>query len=361
MRLKAMDTTKWRGAVAAVIAISTTSVLGAQAAAGGVVQGRPLPRDSAQLQVMMVMTKARMDSLATLMREFNVTARGTPEWVALKARIDSLVPSRGTVYFRSEVPGAAAMPKGWIGINAIGPKSEMFNSNGYFVQYFDYPSIIAVDPDSPAQRAGIQPGDVLVGYDGVDVRGHRFDLTQMLVPEKKLAVSVRRDGEAKEYTLTILPAPVTVADRRREIGQTEIRLRDAMPPAGSGEYRVEATRAATVGGVGGVGRAGIGLPLKTLFFNANGILGAIMSTVSGDLAKTLKIDPGVLVNDVTDETPASRSGLKTGDVIITANGQQILSLKQLQEILMTRATSGERSVPLVVVRDKRQQKVTVSW
>jgi len=364
MGLKGMETTRWRGAVAALIALSTSSALGAQVVAGAV-QVRPIgPGDSAQMRVMLTMTKARMDSLAALMREFNVTPRGTAEWIQLKARIDSLVPSHGTIFFRSETPGGYAMPKGWIGINAIGPKSEIINSNGYFVQYLDYPSIVAVDPDSPAQRAGILPGDVLIGYDGVDVRGHRFDLTQMLVPEKKLAVSVRRDGEPRDYTVTILPAPVTVSDRRREIGQVELRLRQGMPANGSGEYRMEATRsAATAGAFGGVaaGRAGSIVPLKTLFFNANGIFGAVMSTVSADLARTLKIDPGVLVNDVTDETPASRSGLRTGDVIVLANGQPVTTLKQLQEAVMVRSTSGERTVPLVVVRDKHQQKITINW
>lgn len=363
MGSKGMETTKWRGAVAALIALSTSSALGAQAVAGAV-QVRPIGSgDSAQMRVMLTMTKARMDSLAALMREFNVTPKGTAEWMQLKARIDSLVPPRGTVVFRTETSTGFAMPKGWIGINAIGPKYESYGSAGYFVQYLDYPSIVAVDPDSPAQRAGILPGDVLVGYDGIDVRGHRFDLTQMLVPEKRLAVSVRRDGEPKDYTVTILPAPVTVSDRRREIGQVELHLREGMPVNGSGEYRIEATRSAAANAGGGVaaGRAGSIVPLRTLFFNGNGIFGAVMSTVSPDLARTLKIDPGVLVNDVTDETPASRSGLRTGDVIVLANGQPVTTLKQLQEAVMVRSKSGEHTVPLIVVREKHQQKITINW
>lgn len=362
MGLKGMETTKWRGAVAALIAFSTSSALGAQVSAGAV-QVRPIgPGDSAQMRVMLTMTKARMDSLAALMREFNVTPKGTPEWIQLNARIDSLVRPRGTMVFKTETAGGFAMPRGWIGINAIGPKYESYGSAGYFVQYLDYPSIVAVDPDSPAQRAGILPGDVLIGYDGVDVRGHRFDLTQMLVPEKKLAVSVRRDGESKDYTVTILPAPVTVSDRRREIGQVELRLREQA--GGAGEYRLDATRSVAVAAGGGgvaTGRAGPIGQLKTLFFNGNGVFGAVMSTVSADLARTLKIDPGILVNDVTDETPASRGGLRTGDVIVLANGQPVTTLKQLQEAVMVRSSSGERSVPLVVVREKHQQKVTISW
>lgn len=362
MGMKGMETTTWRGAVAALIAFSSSSALGAQVV--GAVQVRPATSgDSAQVRAVMVMTKARIDSLTTLMREFNVTARGTAEWIELKAKIDSLVPSRGgTIFLRSEPRNGNAMPKGWIGINAVGPKWEMMGSNGYFVQYFDYPSIVAVDPDSPAQHAGIQPGDVLIGYDGIDVRGHRFDLTQMLVPEKKLAVSVRRDGEAKDYTLTIVPAPVTVSDRRRDIGQAELRLREQLGSTAVGEYRGEMARSAAATAAGGAaGRAGSVAPLKAWVFTANGALGAVMSTVSVDLAKTLKIDPGVLVNDVPDETPAARSGLKTGDVIVNVNGQAVASLRQLQELLMVRSTNGDRSVPIVVVRDKRQQKVLINW
>ena len=74
-----------------------------------------------------------------------------------------------------------------------------------------------------------------------------------------------------------------------------------------------------------------------------------------------KIDPGVLVTDVTDETPASRGGLKTGDVIVNAFGQNVASLKQLQEAMIMHGTSGERSVPLVVVREKKQQKIVLNW
>jgi predicted metalloprotease with PDZ domain len=367
MGLKGMDTTKRRGAVAALIALSTTSALGAQVVTGataGSIQVRRLdPRDSTEIRTVMVMSKARLDSLNALMREYNTTPRGTAEWDALKAKIDALLP-RGQFNIRTEGMSAPVLPKGWIGINATGPHRTTVGADGYFVQYFDYPSIVSVDPDSPAQRAGIQPGDVLIGYDGIDVRGHRFDLTQMLVPEKKLAVSVKRDGEPKDYTLTILPAPVQVFDRRRDIGQIEVRLREQAGSQVAGELRADAaTRSAALAAAaaGGVGRAGAVVPLRTWVFTANGAFGANMSTVSADLAKTLKIDQGVLITDVSDETPAARNGLRTGDVIVMASGQPVTTLKQLQELVMARSMSGDRSVPLVVVRDKRQQKLTINW
>jgi predicted metalloprotease with PDZ domain len=364
MGLKGMDTTNWRGAVAALIALSTTSALGAQVVTGataGSIQVRRLdPRDTTEVRAVMVMTKARLDSLNAFMREFNTTPRGTPEWEALRTKIDALFP-RGQFTIHAQAMTPPLLPKGWIGINATGPHRTSIGSDGYFVQYFDYPSIESVDPDSPAQRAGIQPGDVLIGYDGIDVRGHRFDLTQMLVPDKKLAVSVKRDGEPKDYTLTIVPAPVQVFDRRRDIGQVEVRLREQLGSQVAGEYRTDAARSGAVTAVGGVGRGGTVVPFRTWIFTANGAFGANMSTVSADLAKTLKIDQGVLITDVTDETPAARNGLRTGDVIVMVSGQPVTTLKQLQELVMARSMSGDRSVPLVVMRDKRQQKITISW
>jgi serine protease Do len=72
------------------------------------------------------------------------------------------------------------------------------------------------------------------------------------------------------------------------------------------------------------------------------------------------LEPGVLVNDVSDETPASRGGLRTGDVIVSVAGQTVTSLRALQEAVAIRS-AGERSIVLQVMRDKRPHNVTVSW
>jgi len=256
----------------------------------------------------------------------------------------------------------SAIPKGWIGINAQGPKTEVIGPSNHFLQYFDYPAIVAVDPDSPAQRAGIVPGDVLIGYDGIDVRGHRFDLVQMLVPDKKLSVSVRHDGETKDYTVIVAPTPPQVIDRRLTMGRGEIRV-DRVATVGDAPRAIffEPSRVA-VGAGGGGGGAGARSGIVTQFryvITPNGAFGAVLSTVSAELAKTLKLEPGVLVNDITDETPASRSGLRAGDVIVNVAGQPVSSLKALQEMIAMRM--AERSVVLQVVRDRQPQKVTVNW
>jgi membrane-associated protease RseP (regulator of RpoE activity) len=349
--------TMTRGAVVALLTLGVVAPLGAQVA--GAIQSRPRePRDSAEMRTVM-MTKARLDSFLTLMRELKQSPSGTPEYEAMRARIDALVPTlQNRVMIRTNGTGTPPSLKGWIGLWPQGPSLINFGPEGYFIQYFDYPSIISVDPESPAKRAGIVPGDILIAYDGVDVKGHRFDLTQMLIPEKKLSVAVRHDGEPKEFTLTVAPAPVQMYDRQLDFGvgsQIRIDRYPGDPPRGGAIFQ-----SPLPGGSGGAGaRAGMLIPLRSFFLSANGAFGAMLSTVSPELARTLKLEPGVLVNDVTDETPASTSGLRPGDVIVSVGGESVASFPALQEILKKRR--ADRAVVLEVVRDKRPRKVTVNW
>src|SRR5215213_2223115 len=88
---RSMESTTRRGAVAALF-LALGAPVGAQAT--GVIQVRPQePRDSLEFRATL-MTKQRLDSIATLMREFNNLPQGSPEWQVLKAKIDALMPSR---------------------------------------------------------------------------------------------------------------------------------------------------------------------------------------------------------------------------------------------------------------------------
>ena len=360
-----METFMTRGAAVALLALGFSAPLGAQAA-GGTIRVRPEPRDSAEVRAVL-MSRARLDSIMTMMRQLYTLPHGTPEWNAMSAKIDSLAPTMpGRVMIRSNGMAMPAFPKGWIGLSLQEVSAKDIGPEGYFVKYFDYPIIISVDPESPAKRAGIVPGDVLMAYDGVDLKSRPFNLTQIFIPEKKLSVGIRHDGEAKEYTLTVAPMPKMILDGRLDVSRTgtsEIRverLNPGDPPGDNMVYRVPGARGsggtgATAGAVGGML-----IPGRTFFFSTNGAFGAILYNIGPGLAKKLKVETGVLVNDITDETPASRSGLQPGDVIVSVAGQPVASVRALQEAVAKRS-AVERSVVLDVMRDNHPQKVTVSW
>ena len=333
-----------RGGAAALFTILGVLPLSAQT--GGVVSARA--RDSSAVVQVLLMSKGRIDTISMLMRSFEESPRGPAIWDSVRKQIEALMPSR----IELRRTWGPMMPiKGWIGINAGGvPRSEEIRPDGQYLTYFAYPTIVTVDGQSPAQRAGIMPGDMLVAYNGMDVVGRPLNLSQLLVPEKKLAVTVRREGETKEFAVTVAKAPDRV-DIRRQAFNDEM---PGLPPEPGAILERELGRAfpARAGRLGGGGS-------HMLIISPNGVLGASVSTVGPALAKVLRLETGVLVNDVPEETPAWKSGLRTGDVIVNVAGQPVTSLNQLREMILVRA--AERSVPFRIVRDKKPQDVNVKW
>jgi membrane-associated protease RseP (regulator of RpoE activity) len=351
-----MSMTLPRGGAAALFTILGSLPLGAQSA--GVVQMRT--RDSSAVLQVLVMSKARIDTINMLMRSFEASPRGSVMWDSIRKRIDALMPAR--VEFRKTL--APSMPvRGWIGINAGGaPQSEEIRPDGEYRTYFAHPTIVTVDGQSPAERAGILPGDLLIAYNGLDVVGRPLNLGQLLVPDKKLGVTVRRDGEMKEYALTVAKAPERVSVRRTAFDEMPM-----FPPDPERERAETAMRHALAasGGRLGPGRVVVAPRMAMDFgdqmfvISPNGVLGASVSTVGPELARKLKLEMGVLVNDVPEETPAWKGGLRTGDVIVNVGGQTVASLRQLRELILMRA--ADRMVPLRIVRDKKPQDVSVTW
>ena len=287
-----------------------------------------------------------------LMRSFEEARLGSAAWDSVRKQIEALMPARLEIR-GSERLAPTMAPKGWIGIVADGvPRREEIRPDGHYLTYFAYPTIVSVDGQSPAQRAGIRPGDTLVAYNGLDVVGRRLNLSQLLIPDKKLGVTVRRDGETKDFAVTVAKATGRVSVRQWDFD------REPPLPPDAERLRVEGVRRGFLpGGFAGLMSSDIGNHLFVI--SPNGVLGASVSTIGPELAKVLKLETGVLVNDVPEETVAWKGGLRTGDVIVNVAGQPVASLNQLRALIMLRA--AERAVPLRIIRDKKPQDVNVTW
>jgi regulator of sigma E protease len=67
---------------------------------------------------------------------------------------------------------------------------------------YDRPIVGAVDPGSPAEKAGILPGDEIVAIDGKSVPSWEDAQYHIVLrPEKTLSLSVRRGGQEREVSL----------------------------------------------------------------------------------------------------------------------------------------------------------------
>lgn len=241
----------------------------------------------------------------------------------------------------------AMRPDGWIGINIEAPHQQMVRGDTTFYRYFSYPEIVSVEPESPAERAGISRGDRLIAYDGADVRDREINMTKLLQPSRRLTVTVRRDGEDRDFAVVVARVPARLV-MRRSLNMSDMPALAPAAPGGmvmppDGGMRLRAPVAVRIGpGEGSIP-----------------IAGASVSEIrDAELGRIFGVASGLLVTEVFSD-PAQGSGLRGGDVIVGADGQDITRLGQLRRVIS--AHNDDRSVELEIVRQKRTRAITLRW
>jgi len=155
-----------------------------------------------------------------------------------------------------------------------------------------------VSPGGAAAKAGLEPGDVILAFNGKPVAS-RDELVQMVVatkPGSTVPVRIVRDRAEKTVNITVdeldLEAENNLASRNRE--------------------RADDTGQAT--------STGFGLKLQN---------------ISPQDARELKLDSskGALIADVDQGSPAARAGLRPGDVIVRVGREPIASATDAQREL----------------------------
>ncbi|MEA2109988.1 MAG: PDZ domain-containing protein, partial [Pseudomonadota bacterium] len=81
--------------------------------------------------------------------------------------------------------------------------------------------------------------------------------------------------------------------------------------------------------------------------------------VTPELAESFNLDSekGALVADVVEDSPAARAGVKTGDIILSFNGQEVDSMRKLPRIVA--AVPPGSKVKMKVLRRGKVKKLTV--
>ena len=266
-----------------------------------------------------------------------------------------------------------AMPKGWIGIVAEGPNMTRIEDGELVLRYFSYPRIVSVDPSSPAQRAGLIPSDTLLAYDGRDVRENDISLTRLLRPNVKVSVRVRRDGRVRDIPVTVAVAPSRIVERR------DGEVREMTPPWSIAGVPEPATvpRAPMMPGVpsGVQSRVTVRTPPRapvapsmapprgayTFGFVTNGVAGAQLTTITPGLGRAIGVADGVLVTSAPIGSPANESGLSDGDVIVKVGGQGVRTVPDVRELVALAAENGDHAIELVILRQKRSQRLVLRW
>ena len=164
-----------------------------------------------------------------------------------------------------------------------------------------------VEPGGPADKAGLEAGDVIVKFNGqsVEKAGDLPRLVGATKPGSKGVVTVFRRGAYKDLTVNVveLDAPKTQAEAAKSAQPAEAAL-------------------------------------------AKSALGLTLSDLTAEQKRELRVPGGVLVRGVAG--PAESAGLRQGDVILQVANAQIESVRQLETVLSK--VDRQKALPLLVRR-----------
>lgn len=241
--------------------------------------------------------------------------------------------------------------RGYLGVTFDGPSAEIQRPGDYSVRFYKYPRVALVEPSSPAERAGVMQGDTLMALNGTDVVDNEISFSKLLVPETKIVMRVRREGNSKELKVVVGEPPEYWVSRRELPRQ--VYVGGTAAPVVVGAAPVRTPQPAQPAPPAQPERPII------LWQEYEGVGGARVETISEGLGKAIGVDEGVLVMRVRPGTPAARAGLRDGDVIVRAGGQKIRSVGELRGVISM--GDPEEGVKLLIKRERKEKDVTLRW
>jgi len=196
--------------------------------------------------------------------------------------------------------------------------------------------ITKLQEDSPAAKAGLKVGDVVLEYQGERVIGTEqfVRLVRETPAGRTVDIVVQRNGvpttlratigDRKDYPFAGVPKPDM--DRLRENLEELRRLRVPDVPRAHLSWRTS-------------------------------MLGVEAESLSPQLAAFFGVQEGVLIRSVLDDSAAQKAGLKAGDVIVKVGDEKVTAPQEVTRAL--RSIESKERVPLLIVRDRKELTINV--
>jgi len=181
--------------------------------------------------------------------------------------------------------------------------------------------VTSVAPGSAAGKAGLEPGDVILAFNGKPVSS-RDELVRMVVgtaPGSTVPVRIIRDRQERTLNITV----------------EQLDLEAETVARGNGPEPDPAQETSS----------GFGITLQN---------------VTPDIARRLRLEDrrGAVITDVEQGSPAARAGLQPGDVIVRVGRQAVETAAEAQRELARIASGG--TAFLRVIRGGQETFVTVT-
>jgi len=185
-----------------------------------------------------------------------------------------------------------------------------------------------VSEDSPAEKAGIEKGDVIVkiGDETVDNGEELTDAVRAIKPKTEVKIEINRKGEKKTMTAIVgkLKTPQVFSYNFNDDGFRSM----VKPPTAPNMMKKFNLRIATENEINGLQTQSLTKQLGEYFGTPNG--------------------KGVLVAEVEKGSAAAKAGFKAGDVIIKVDNQSIDDVDEMNEEL---SELGGKEIPFDVIRN----------
>jgi S1-C subfamily serine protease len=200
----------------------------------------------------------------------------------------------------------------------------------------------SVESGSPAEKAGLKADDVILRYQGENIRSAR-QLARLVAEEpagRSVTLDVSRGGAPQKLQATL---------KEREHGSWRLEMPEMGHLLGR-DFAFDLPKPPAPGA------PGFAFPFAS---GGRRRLGIEYQEIGDQLAKYFKLaeDSGVLVSRVDEDGPAAKAGVKAGDVILKLNGKSVHDGSQLREELGHAEPGSE--VTLSVQRDGRPMDLKV--
>src|SRR3954468_3953573 len=86
-------------------------------------------------------------------------------------------------------------------------------------------------------------------------------------------------------------------------------------------------------------------------------IGAGVTPLTKQLAEHFRVDSGVMVTEVRENTPAAKAGLRAGDIILKAGGRTVMNQADLMRALDEKK---DGDIQLTIDRNGSRQTISVT-
>jgi S1-C subfamily serine protease len=246
----------------------------------------------------------------------------------------------------AQIKDKGRVERGWLGVG-IGQDEDGRTVIG------------AVDPESPAQLAKLQPGDVVLKIGDRDVAGPEVLAGEIrrMKPGQDVTLKIERDGKPLDVKVKL--GEIAEDEARREM---DIRFPGlfgrATPPPEAGPRP-----GAPQGAPKAAPKQDAPRPLAPRSydwsFESGKFIGIAGLDLNPELARRFGVKEGtaVMVARLTEGSPAEKAKLQVGDIILSADGRRVGTVNELIDVVQSKA-KGDR-IKLEVLRDKKPMSFEV--